>query len=330
VQNVAAQARIPIAIGMRQRGQAGTSLQWHNNVNEQVLNNYFTNYLALNNFVDDIDFETHQYTPSVKSKTELVDKGGTIFEGDNMKLEIFVMANDNSGIGEKSDRGFGWVHHREANWQSETMGMPYNTCLGPSTSGAFDVDEIDDDSYNYKLSGFKPGDYFIEVYNTKTGALILSSSNNNDLIHGSVNNILRLGLPHKDLYKNNETDKLIDYAFKFWHVSVNGNDLRSTSNIDSTAILPEIQAFRNDDELKEFFIVNYFPNPSSEHIQVSSSGEPINSLIITDLAGNVLLIESELNKFNFELSITSLAQGVYLINIKSTKGFIKIFKLIKL
>ena len=84
-------------------------------------------------------------------------------------------------------------------------------------------------------------------------------------------------------------------AFKFWHVSVNGNDLSEINNADSTVILSEI--LKPENELKKYFLVNYFPNPTSGNIQVSSSGEPLHSLTITDLTGNIVMIESNLNKF---------------------------------
>jgi hypothetical protein len=98
-------------------GELGTPLEWHENTDLGALYTLFSNYNALSSFFDDIDFETHKYRPSVSTKKELIDKGGSILVNENMDLEIYVMANDNSVIGEKSDRGFGWVNHIKGNWR---------------------------------------------------------------------------------------------------------------------------------------------------------------------------------------------------------------------
>ena len=288
----------------------------------------------------DIDFETHKYTPSVDEQEELIDKGGAVKINESMDLEIFVMANDNSPIGEPSDRGFGWVHHNDANWNLKledefitddllTLDVNESHYVFNSITGAT-LSTINNNSYNYKLNGFKSGDYFIEIYNTKDGSLILSSSTNNDLIHSNLLRVLKLGLPHVALYKNSETDYRFDYAFKFWHVSTNGNDLRINPVNDTIETYSNIVLPGNDVNLKKYFTASMVPNPSSEIITIASYGENINSISITDLSGNLIYVELSVNSSKLDVRISDLSPGAYFVNIKSYSGITKIFKLIKI
>ena len=148
-------------------------------------------------------------------------------------------------------------------------------------------------------------------------------------IHASLLNVLKLGIPHNSLYRNSQSDQVLDYAFKFWHASLTVNDLRISPNTDSSILLHDIVLPGNDDDYKKYFLVNFYPNPSKDIVQISSSGEAIKSVAINDLAGNVVLQENYLNKYESELSINLIAPGVYFLNIKSTSGIIKIFKLLK-
>ncbi len=306
-------------------GELGTPLEWHNNTDINALNTYFSNFNALSSFFDDIDFETHKYRPCVSTKKELIDKGGNIFTNQEMDLEIYVMANDNSPIFEPSDRGFGWVNHIKGNWQNQTQGFMNGACNGtPSVFPGF----IDEESYNYKLNGFKAGNYLIDVYDTRTGDIIHSSTDNNE-IHASIANILTLGIPHVDLYKNPYT-QVLDYAFKFWHASVNGNDLRiippqdSSNNNNTSVILPG-----DNDDLKKYFLVDYYPNPSTGNLTIVASGELIKSISLIDLAGKELQIVNNLNSTKIEFTLSDVATGLYHLRITSNTGISKIFKLVK-
>ena len=314
-------------------GMLGRGLNWQGweaYTSGSQIEKKFQNFSALSSFVDDLDFESHKYEPSVNEEEKLIDKGGSIKVNDNMGLEIFVMANDNSGIGERSDRGFGWVHHRKGDWMLRVEPQWQST---PSPGKYIfqnysppPVNQIDNLSYNYKLNGFKPGNYLIEIFNTETGALIFSS-NNNDLIHGSLTDILHLGIPHITLYNNNNVEQL-DYAFKFWHASVNGNDLRLFPPLDSSnntsIILPG-----NNDDLKKYFLVDYYPNPSAGNITIVASGDLVKSVSLLDLAGKEVRIIDNLNSSKTEFNLTDVAAGLYHIRITSNSGICKIFKLIK-
>jgi hypothetical protein len=324
-------------------GMAGSGLPWQGweaYTSGSQIEKKFQNFSALNSFFDDIDFETHKYTPSVDEQEELIDKGGAVRINESMDLEIFVMANDNSPIGEPSDRGFGWVHHRLGNWPIRvTPRLVPDDLSTPNVNEAYYVFDpvlttqlltpIIGGTYDYKLSGFKTGNYLIDVYNTHTGSILYSSSNINE-IHSSLTNILHLGIPIITLYNDNNYEQL-DYSFKFWHSSVNGNDLRivplkdSLSDMTNSIVLPG-----NDGNYKKYFLASMVPNPSSENISFTASGENINSVYITDLGGNLIYFESSINLQRFDVNILDLASGAYFVNIKSYSGITKIFKLIKI
>jgi hypothetical protein len=311
-------------------GELGTPLEWHNNTDFDALSMYFSNYNALSSFFDDIDFEANKYRPSVNSKEKLIDKGGSIFVNENMKLEIYVMQNEIAG--DKSDRGFGWVNHIQGNWASQTQGFINGICSGPSTSNDDTPDYIEERIYNYKLNGFKAGNYLIDVYDTRSGSLIYSSNNNND-VHASIANILTLSIPSVDLYKSNSSE-LLDYAFKFWHASVNGNDLRIpppnesmllNGNINNqSVVLPG-----NNSDLKKYFLVDYYPNPSVEYITVVASGELIKSISLLDLTGKEVHEMDDLNSTKIIFNLADVAIGLYHLRVTSNSGISKIFKLVK-
>ena len=324
-------------------GMLGAGLNWQGweaYTSGSQIEKKFQNFSALNSFFEDLDFETHKYTPCVDEIDELIDKGGNIRVNENMDLEIYVMANDNSGIGEKSDRGFGWVHHNDANWNIRVQERWIDDDLTTPNvdEGHYVFDpvsttplllSINPQTYNYKLNGFKTGNYLIDIFDTFSGNIIYSSSSNDD-IHSGLTNILNLGIPNVELYKNYYTERL-DYAFKFFHSSVNGNDLRivplkdSISNISNNITLPG-----NDGNLKKYFLASMVPNPASDNLSIIASGEYVNSVYIIDLSGKVMYFESSINLQKFNVNIFDLSQGAYFVNVKSYSGITKIFKLIKI
>ena len=124
-------------------------------------------------------------------------------------------------------------------------------------------------------------------------------------------------------------------AFKFWHASVNGNDLRINSFLDSTSNsnndeTHEIVLPGKDGDLKRYFLVDFYPNPSSDFITITSSGEVIKPFTLIDLTGNKILSKDNLNVTRTEVALNEIASGIYYLNIKSHSGIIKIFKVMKL
>jgi len=125
--------------------------------------------------------------------------------------------------------------------------------------------------------------------------------------------------------------QVLDYAFKFFHASLNVNDLRISPPEDSTAnISNNITLPGNDGNLKKYFLASMVPNPASDIISIITCGESINCISITELGGNIVYIESIINQSKADINISSLAPGAYFVKVKSFSGINKIFKLIKI
>jgi hypothetical protein len=118
------------------------------------------------------------------------------------------------------------------------------------------------------------------------------------------------------------------YSFKFWHASVNGNDLRIFPPLDSSNNTSIILPGDNDD-LKKYFLVDYYPNPSAGNITIVATGELIKSISLLDLAGKEVRIVDNIYSTKIEFNLTDLATGLYHLRITSNTGICKIFKLVK-
>jgi hypothetical protein len=240
------------------------------------------------------------------------------------------MQNDNSRFNVHNDMGFGWVHHLKSGWKIKTgiYSATSNSCAGPiETLNANDL--ITPNTNTYKLEGFKSGSYFLEAYDTKTGSVIFSSNNNSD-IHAGLNNELELSVPNVTLLES--LNSAGDYAFKFWHVSQNGNDLRlnNTNNTsDSTKLQqPEIILPGNNDEFKKYAFVSVAPNPFSSLVNVMATDE-ITNIILYDCTGRVALFLENVNENSAQVQLQNFADGVYQLNVQTKSGITKTFKIVK-
>jgi hypothetical protein len=316
-------------------GQMGIPLQWHahgewNEVDKIDIEEFYSNFNGLASFVNGLDFETHKYRPSVKTENELIyDKGNSQPQGNTieMDVEIFVMQNDNSGINEKSDRGFGWVHHKKGNWKVNTNGLNNKTCQESLLS----VEDLPQlllaATYQYNLNGFKSGDYLIEAYDTQNGNLIFSSSANN-AIHSDLFNVLKLGVPLVNLF-HDPLNPRYDYAFKFWHSSVNGNDLRLTNNNNSDSTKIKLLLPGDNDEFKKHLIVSVAPNPTIEDLEITSAGNGFSEIWLTDATGQMIHHESFSERKTHHQKMDNFSNGLYFLSVKSHEGIVKIFKIVK-
>ena len=322
-------------------GQMGVPLQWHahdawNQTGKTDIEDFYANFNALASFVDGLDFENHKYRPSVQNEDELIfDKGNNESNGNTieMDIEIFVMQNDNSGINEKSDRGFGWVHHKKANGYynlgiySQNPFCYINRNLGGDPPL---INEIPDEVYAYNLNGFKTGEYYFDLYDTKTGQIFHSFQSTLTENSADLFGVLALEIPHVPLYYNDDNDKRLDYAFKFWHVSNSSSTFRINSmNEDSLAKPQEITSERNNSSNETHFIVHVYPNPTHEKLFIKTEGGKISKIEITEPTGRLLLNNFSLDSNNLELDLKNISNGCYFLKVFSPNNKIKILKIIK-
>jgi len=116
------------------------------------------------------------------------------------------------------------------------------------------------------------------------------------------------------------------YEFSQWSDSCTNNprtDTSVTQNINVTANFTEAASL--DENISH--MVKLYPNPTNGIIHYESNNVEILKIKVTDITGKILLERSNLN-FSGNMNISSLSQGLYLINIKTKQGSL-IIKLIK-
>jgi len=323
-------------------GQATTPLNWHNNLTIYPTSDaiktidYFKNYTALKSFMTGIDFEAHKYVPSVHVIEGLDHSGGPIWPNNNsitMDLEIFVVQNNNGGILDKSDRGFGWVHHKKANgFYNVGIYAQDPFCYISRNLGGDPplINEIPDEAYAYNLNGFKTGEYIFDLYDTKTGQVFHSFQSTFTENSADLFGVLSLEIPHVPLYYNNDNDKRLDYAFKFSHVSNDPSTFRiNPSKEDSLAQPTETVSKGNNIFLETPFFVSVNPNPTKEKLFIKTEGAKISKIELTDPTGRLLFNISLLDSNDFEMDLKNFSNGCYYLKVLCSNNNFKIFKIIK-
>lgn len=317
-------------------GMLGSGLNWQGwepYTSGSQIKKKFQNFNALNSFFDDIDFETHKYKPSASNKFQLDHGGGAWGDDDDNilwregnrvddnndfmdKMEIFVMQNDNSVIGAKSNMGFGWLHNKHYNWNVD---IEYSTDSGkfiPSTSPftSSDIAKVDDDKTKYLLNGFEQGQYVIVVYDTKTGAELLTT-------HAWANfaNILKLKIPFVTLDANHP-----DVAFKFWRVNISGNDLRTSGNLN----LQSEYAIKENKDFENKHSIRVFPNPTQNIINVAYFNNEVASYKLFDCTGQIVLEGKVVQNNISSIPLSLCAAGIYNLIINNSTEVYN-FKIIK-
>ena len=72
----------------------------------------------------------------------------------------------------------------------------------------------------------------------------------------------------------------------------------------------------NDSELSENFSI--YPNPASTEIIVSTKNQTIDSVVISDVMGKILVNYSDVNSENLKVDISSYSKGLYFIKINNS------------
>ena len=326
-------------------GMAGVGLPWQGweaYTPGSQIEKKFKNFKAIATFFNGIDFENNKYVPAVFHSWQLIDPEGNKNTANDpntdMDVEIFIMQNDKSSTNEASDRGFGWLHHRDGFWPRRLIPVPYQDPVDNSTKYNFIPNTnppdilLEDRTYDYKLNGFKIGNYLIDIFSTGgTGAMIGSSSDNDD-IHSNLINTLKLNVPLISLVAHDGVEFLAS-GFKFFHASVNGNDLRTeNSNLDSIQTETNLSTIENQNIVFEplLFELELTPNPTRNDVVIKSSSQLIQSLSIFDITGNSIFFETGLNTNLKTLSLSNLSSGVYILEAISINGIGKKIKIVKL
>lgn len=75
--------------------------------------------------------------------------------------------------------------------------------------------------------------------------------------------------------------------------------------------------------------ISMFPNPASNNITISAGNDTLQSVVISDLKGSVIISEKNISEKDKKISLKNLKSGIYMVQITSTNGRRSIQKLIK-
>lgn len=73
------------------------------------------------------------------------------------------------------------------------------------------------------------------------------------------------------------------------------------------------------DQKSSAFYLDVFPNPASQNLWIKS-GDVMKEIIVSDISGRKIMASEALNQTDFNLDVSVLVSGVYLVNVKTEKG----------
>ncbi|MBC5834818.1 T9SS type A sorting domain-containing protein [Flavobacterium sp. F372] len=147
-----------------------------------------------------------------------------------------------------------------------------------------------------------------------------------------INNGLAVGLSGKILFTN---DGGVTWNLQNSGLTSHLRDVRMLSASKAIVVGDSGKILKNDNitilGTEEFGIdneISIYPNPTSSIVNIKS-GYNINSIVISDITGNVVFESKNTNNTDLILDINNYASGIYFANISNEKGNI-IKKIIKM
>jgi uncharacterized protein DUF4465/type IX secretion system substrate protein len=192
----------------------------------------------------------------------------------------------------------------------------------------------------YAANSMRDGDAFAKQFGGATGndpdwfLLTIKGYTNGNITTDSVN----FYLADYRFVDNNQ-----DYIVKQWQWV----DLTSLGNVDSLTFLlsssdtgqwgMNTPAFFcmdnfndqtvNINELSETNNVNFYPNPTTSFLTITSSIN-LNSIALIDITGKTILVKNNLNDRNYTINLSAFANGIYFVKY-TTENQTAIKKVIK-
>jgi len=124
-----------------------------------------------------------------------------------------------------------------------------------------------------------------------------------------------------DVILATETNDTLDYTSygngEYTIIYTDANGCSSSSDAVNATI--EIVNVSIEEEVKELKL-NIYPNPTIELINIESS-DIIDEIVITDLNGKIVYLESNIQQSLIQVNLSELRNGVYLIRINSGENY---------
>jgi len=114
--------------------------------------------------------------------------------------------------------------------------------------------------------------------------------------------------------KQGSDDSHISELLMFVHGEKDGKKGTIVASISGNIDLKHLSKLTTDLDLPDSDFVVY-PNPASDQITINSKNKPIVSIIIFDSTGKKVYTEENLNVSSKQVSISSLANGMYFVSV---------------
>jgi len=124
-----------------------------------------------------------------------------------------------------------------------------------------------------------------------------------------------------DVILATETNDTLDYTLygngEYTIIYTDANGCSSSSDaVNATIEIVNVGIEEKTKELK----LNIYPNPTVELINIEST-KLIDELVITDLNGKIVYLESNIQQSLIQVNLSELTNGVYLIRINSGETY---------
>ncbi len=193
----------------------------------------------------------------------------------------------------------------------------------------FDFSDLDNPQFHFDYTGPTPatdhnvyakGDK-LYLANYKAGIRVIDIS---DIDNGNATEI-----GYFDIYPNNNNAGY-DGAWNVYPYFDSGNILISSLQYGDASYIGGMHIIKESEPLatEDFNLENelaVYPNPSSQTITISTEQTNIESLVIFDVLGKVLMEKNNIGNTSETLDISALSAGIYYVNVnnQSTKRIIK-------
>ncbi len=166
----------------------------------------------------------------------------------------------------------------------------------------------------------------------EVGATVFLGAYLRDQVAGTSMN-LKVLRPDGSAFLNFNFNLTDSYYSSYWYWSVNpsnipGNWTWQINYLGQTVNHMFTVGTLSVDE-KDFSKTSIFPNPSNNHITVSSSSSIKKALIVDMLGKTIRMIENNSSEGIKEINIETLSNGLYFLTLKGDANQIKTIKLIK-
>ncbi|MEL6811221.1 MAG: choice-of-anchor B family protein [Bacteroidota bacterium] len=192
----------------------------------------------------------------------------------------------------------------------------------------FDISDLDNPGFDFEYFGPTPAtdhngyvkgnEFYLAGY--KAGLRVMDIS---DIENG---NITETG--YFDVYPTNDTSGY-DGAWNVYPYFPSGNILITSLTFSDGSYLGGMFIVRSQQLSTEDFAlknsIKISPNPTKDNIDIISSDITLERLQISDVLGQVLFSEDNLDTLNKTIDISSYSEGIYFVNINNslTKKIIK-------